>query len=301
VPKPRLAIGLSSAPHPGQDLRLLLDAARAVESAGLYGVSVNEHLAMGADMSHYVWGAGYPYAPDVPWLEPLTLISAMAAVTERIVFQTFVIIAPARPAVVLAKQAATLDVLSAGRFVLGVGTGWQPEELAAAGVPYGERGPRLTETIAACRALWRDRPASHHGEHIEFDDLYCEPRPTGGGVPVWFSGPLNGRQLRRVVELGDGWIPIMGSTPQEIESDVARLRQAMEEAGRGSDDLQIATHAPPSRDADGRLLLGPTLEAARALGDHGVTIASLSIGGLEPSLADLPALVEEIGRGWERL
>src|SRR5919206_2380829 len=99
--------------------------------------------------------------PDVPWLEPLVTVAAVAAVTERVVLETAVVIAPMRPAVILAKQAATADVLSGGRLRLGVGTGWQRAEVESAGVPFEERGPRLTETMAACRALWRDSPASY--------------------------------------------------------------------------------------------------------------------------------------------
>jgi probable F420-dependent oxidoreductase len=301
VPKPALTITISSAPHAGEDLRGLLDVARAVDASGLAGIRVAEHMAMSADTSQYAWGP-YPLPPEAPWLEPMTQIAAMAAVTERAVFHTGVLIAPLRSAVVLAKQAATLDALSGGRFVLGVGTGWQAAELEAGGVPFAERGPRLTETMAAVRVLWRDSPATFHGQFVEFEEVYCEPRPTRpGGIPVWFSGPLNNRQLRRVVELGDGWIPIMGTPPAQVAADVERLREALAAAGRDPAALDVSEFAPVRRDADGRALLGETLEASRALGEHGVTVVALSLPSFSRELDELPGVVDEIARAWDRL
>ena len=299
--KPGLSIVVSGGAHSGQDLRLLLDVARAVEAAGIDGIRVAEHSAMGADTSRYVWGP-YPLAPDAPWLEPVAQIAAMAAVTERVVFHTGVLIAALRPAVVLAKQVATLDILSCGRFILGVGTGWQPEELEAGGVPYAERGTRMTETIAACRVLWRDSPASFAGQFVRFSDLYCEPRPTSpGGVPVWFAGPLNDRQLKRIVELGDGWMPIMGSTGESIAADTERLRQAFAGAGRDPDSLAVSDFARVVRDAGGRALLGETIEAARAQSEHGVTMVALSLAAFSKELTEYPQLVSEVARLWEHL
>jgi probable F420-dependent oxidoreductase len=301
VSKPALAIIVSAAAHAGQDLRLVLDVARAIDAAGIDGIRVAEHSAMSADTSRYVWSA-YPLAPNAPWFEPMTQIAAMAAVTERVIFHTGVLIAALRPAVVLAKQAATLDILSGGRFILGVGTGWQPEELEAGGVPYAERGSRMTETIAACRALWRDSPASFDGRHIKFTDLYCEPRPASrGGVPVWFAGPLNERQLARIVELGDGWMPIMGSSPDSIATDRERLRGAFASAGRDPDSIAVSDFAQVVRDADGRAQLAETLEASRARAEHGVTMVALSLAGFSSDLAEYPRLVGAVARRWERL
>jgi probable F420-dependent oxidoreductase len=301
VSKPALAIGISAPSHRGEDMRGLLDVARAVDAAGLDGIRVAEHSAMSADTSRYHWGP-YPLAPDAPWLEPMTQIAAMAAVTERVVFHTGVLIAALRPAVVLAKQAATIDALSGGRFILGVGTGWQPEELEAGGVPFEERGSRMAETVAACRALWRDSPASFQGSFISFDELYCEPRPTSpGGVPVWFAGPLNDRQLRRIVELGDGWIPIMGSTPASIAADKERLRTAFATAGRDPDSIAVSNFAGLVFDGDGRALLGETLEACRAQGEHGVTIVALHLAAFTSDPDEHPRLVGEVAKLWESL
>jgi probable F420-dependent oxidoreductase len=241
-------------------------------------------------------------APDAPWLDPVAQIAAMAAVTERVIFHTGILIAALRPAVVLAKQAATLDILSSGRFILGVGTGWQPQELEAAGVPYAERGARMTETIAACRVLWRDSPASFAGRFTNFEDLYCGPRPTSpDGVPVWFAGPLNERQLTRIVELGDGWMPIMGASGESIAADRERLRRAFVDAGRDPDSIAVCDFARVVRDTDGRTQLQATLEATSALGEHGVTMAALSLAGVSRELSEYPRLVGEVARVWNRL
>ena len=129
----------------------------------------------------------------------------MAAVTERVRFSTKILIAPLRPAAVLAKTLATMDVLSQGRLEVGVGTGWQREEYEAAGVPWNRSGAeRLTDTIAACKALWRDSPASFRSATVNFDDIWCEPKPC----PARRHSHLGGRRA----PCQQSW-PVSSSTP----------------------------------------------------------------------------------------
>jgi probable F420-dependent oxidoreductase len=281
------------------ELARVLDFARTADAAGIDALKFVDHVALGRDVSEYVWGR-FSYPPDVPWLEPMTTVAAVAAVTERVTLETAVVIAPMRPAVVLAKQAATVDVLSGGRLRLGVGTGWQPAELGSAGIPFDERGPRLTETLEACRILWRDAPASYSGRFVSFSEVFCEPRPAQGYVPVWFSGPLNARNLRRVVELGHGWLPIMDAGPPEIAADLVRLREALTTAGRDPAGLEVSFAVRPVRGDDGSWDLDLTLESALELGDAGVTSASLFAAAFTTPEGVLD-WIEEVARRWQRL
>jgi probable F420-dependent oxidoreductase len=233
------------------DLARVVDVARAAEDAGVDEVTVSDHVVMGPDVTLYPWGR-FPIAPDEPWLEPLTVLAAVAAATRRVALHTSILVAPLRPAVVLAKQVATLDALSRGRLSLGVGTGWQEAEFAAAGVDFAARGRVLDETIAACRALWTDLPASYAGDHVRFADTYCSPRPARpGGVPVAFAGTLTPRTVRRIVTLGDGWHPLVGSTPAQVGEGVARLRDALAAAGRDPGALTVHHSIALARDDAG--------------------------------------------------
>src|SRR5262245_64884473 len=110
---------------------------------------------MSEHVEAYEWGP-FPFPIEVPWLEPLSVLAAIAGATRRVRLATGILVAPLRPAVLLAKTAASLDVLSQGRLELGVGVGWQREEFEAEGLDFAARGELLTETLAACRVLWRD-------------------------------------------------------------------------------------------------------------------------------------------------
>jgi probable F420-dependent oxidoreductase len=222
----------------GGDWNALLDVARACDDAGVDRLVINDHVVMGRNTDAYVWGR-FPTKPDGPWLEPLTVLSAMATVTSRVRLATGILIAPLRPAAVLAKTVATLDVLSGGRVDLGVGTGWQREEYDALGLDFDARAQRLDDTIGACRALWSDLPASYSSETVSFAETFCSPQPAQERLPIWFAGALTARNLRRIVDLGDGWIPIMGASLDDIRDSAARLREAT--------DRVIAVQAPAPR------------------------------------------------------
>ena len=292
--KPRLALTFSPAVLAPADLPRLIELARVADDAGIDAIRVPEHVALGRDTSSYRWGA-FPYPPSAPWLEPLTAIAAMAAVTTRIDFITGILIAPLRSAVILAKQVATVDALSGGRLALGVGAGWQPAELEAGGVPFAERAPRMFEVVAACRALWENAPARFAGRWTSFDEVWCEPRPVRR-VPVLFASGLGPGSLRRMVDLGDGWLPIMGSTPGEIADGAARIADALAAVGRPVDSFEIAGFAVPAGDN-----LERTLAAARDLASSGVTTVSLYWPAFVPELSGVPAFIERVASVWAGL
>ena len=237
-----------------------VELGRAAEDAGIDRIVVVDHVVMGPHTENYQWGK-FPVPPDAPWLEPLTVLTAVAAVTTRVRLATGILIAPLRPAAFLAKQVATLDQMSGGRVDLGVGAGWQREEYEAQGLDFDRRGQLLDDTIAACRVLWRDTPAALSTPTLSFRDIYCMPKPLQpGGVPIWIAGTLHRRNLARIVEHGSGWIPIMGETVEGIAAGVERIRAACDEAGRDPSGLQVQAPVRIVTGDDGR----PDLDACMA-------------------------------------
>jgi probable F420-dependent oxidoreductase len=271
----------------GGDRAALLDVARAADEAGVDRLVVSDHVVMGTSTEAYRWGR-FPTAPDGPWLEPLTCLTAMAAVTSRVRLATGILIAPLRPAALLAKTVATLDVLSGGRVDLGVGVGWQEAEYAAAGLDFARRGSLLEETVGAMRALWESSPASYASESVSFTDIHCSPQPVQSRLPVWFSGTLNDRQLRRVVDLGDGWIPIMGASLDDIRDGATQLRASTERP------LEVQAPAKPVRVGDGPADASATMEGVPDLLAAGVTNVYVNIASFASSPADAPKAMQSL-------
>lgn len=278
----------------GAEWRRLLDLARAADDAGVDRVVVVDHVVMGPGTDAYAWGR-FPHPPDAAWLEPLTVLAGMAAVTTRVRLATGILIAPLRPAVVLAKAAATLDVLSGGRLDLGVGTGWQREEYDAAGVDFARRGRLLTDTIAACKVLWRDGPAEFDSPTVSFRSVWCEPKPLQpGGVPIWVAGTLHERALDRIVRHADGWIPIMGATLDDIREGAARLRTALAAVGR--DPAVFAVQAPVryERGPDGSPDLARSLASVPELVAAGATDVHVMLQAFCRDPAAAPAVLARL-------
>ena len=264
----------------GASLAGVVDAAAAADAAGIDQIAVPDHLAIGPRTDRYPYGR-FPMPPEEPWLEPLVTLAALAGATRRIRLATSVLIAPLRPALVLAKSLATLDVLSQGRLDLGVGIGWQPEEFQAAGVPFEGRAARLDDQLRACRALWSGGPISFRSPTVAFDDLVCLPRPLQpGGIPIWFGVALTPKNVDRIAELGAGWLPI-GTDLAEIARGIAALRKAFEKAGRDPAALGVRAHAP-------------ALDALPRMREAGVTIAAFALGRFARSRDELGPFLEQV-------
>jgi len=212
----------------------------------------------------------------------------MATVTTRVRLATGILIAPLRPVAVLAKTVATLDVLSGGRVDLGVGVGWQSEEYDAAGLDFAARGQRLDDTIGACRALWSQLPASYSSSTTSFDDTFCSPQPTQPRLPVWFSGSLNQRNLRRIVDLGDGWIPIMGASIEDIRIGAQQLAES---TGR---PITIQAPAPIEKAADGSRDPAATMDGVPALVAAGANDIYVNVASFAGSPAESAAALEKL-------
>lgn len=197
-------------------------AARHAEELGFDGVFVSDHVVQPADQ-------GYPS----PFLfDPLVTLTWAAAVTSRVELGTSVLVVPQHNPLELANTLASLDALSGGRVVAGVGVGWSAGEFAALGYDFADRGARTDEALRVWRTVWRDDPASFDGDHTAFADLRVLPKPVHD-IPIWVggSGP---RAHRRAVELGNGF-HLIGVTPDEAREPIERLR-----AERPEDDFTIS-------------------------------------------------------------
>jgi probable F420-dependent oxidoreductase len=188
-------------------------AAEHAESLGFADVWVSDHLAVPT-------GAPYPS----PFLfEPLMTLSWAAARTSRVRLATGILVLPYRHPLHLAKEVASLDVLSGGRVLLGIGAGWLEGEFEALNIPFAERGPRTDEALAALRACWEQRPTEYVGEYFKLHDLQVLPQPAQR-VPVW-SGGSSHRALRRAATSCEGWQSAF-APPDEISDVVVRLKEA---------------------------------------------------------------------------
>jgi len=283
-----------------EDWHRLVDLARMAEDAGVDRILLTDHVVMGKHTDAYPWGP-FPFPPELPWLEPLSVIAAMAAVTERVRFSTKILIAPLRPAPLLAKTLATMDVLSRGRLEIGVSTGWQREEYEASGVDWERRGQLLTDTMEACRVLWRDAPASFESESFCFEDVWCRPAPLQpGGIPIWFAGGLHRRNLDRICRLGEGWIPAPYCPLEEFRPLVPRLQEAWSAAGRESGGPQIQGDLDAVRDDRGRPELEKSLEALPDWLEAGATTVNV-VMSLFGGWRRAPSFFETVGKAWSDL
>ncbi len=189
----------------------------------------------------------YPYAPDgliaVPsnadWLDPLVSLAFVAALTSRIRIGTGILLLPQHNPILVAKQAASLDVLSKGRFALGIGIGWSSEEFAALGIPFHDRARRNHEYVEAMRTLWHGDYSSYEGEFVRFQEVRCYPKPyRNRRIPVVLGGNSDAA-LERIVAYGDGWygfnLPV-DELPDRLEALAARCVQM----GRARTSIEVA-------------------------------------------------------------
>jgi probable F420-dependent oxidoreductase len=196
--------------------------ARGVEDIGLAQLVAYDHvLGVGLDTRPGWTG---PYSEKDAFHEPLTLFAFMAGVTERLEFATCVVVLPQRQTALVAKQAAEVQIVSGGRFRLGVGTGWNVAEYEALGVPFERRGARLDEQISVLRALWSQPTVEVAGEFHRIDDAGINPLPAAP-VPIWVGGSASHRVRERIARLADGWmVPRLERVDAaEVAADLRRI------------------------------------------------------------------------------
>jgi probable F420-dependent oxidoreductase len=263
---------------------------QAAEDAGIESLWAVEHVVVPKG-----YASQYPYDPsgrmpgpeDSPIPDPLVWLTYLAAVTTTVKLGTGILILPQRNPLVLAKECATLDQLSGGRLLLGVGAGWLEEEFDALGVPFASRGQRLDDHIGALRAAWGEQPASYSGPVTQFQDLYVRPQPVDGTVPIVVGGH-SAVAARRAGRLGDGFFPGRGAH-DELAALMATMRAAAVDAGRDPEAIEVTTggaaaFAPDPVEA---------LQQQEALGISRVVIPPLTYNPTEigPVLADFATRV----------
>ncbi len=220
---------------------------QAGEAAGFESAWTVEHTVVPANYT-----STYPYSgdgkmaggrDDIPLPDPLIWMAYMAAVTSTITLATGILIVPQHNPVITAKQVATLDQMSGGRVLLGIGVGWMKEEFDAIGAPFEDRGARTDEYVAAMRELWTAEKPTFHGRWVNFDETYCRPQPAQGSVPIIVGGDTV-PAAKRAGRLGDGYFPARNA-PQEL---IDLARRTAEEHGRDPDALEITTSVPDDLD-----------------------------------------------------
>jgi probable F420-dependent oxidoreductase len=209
-------------------------------------------LAVRAEQLGYdsLW-AGDHISFHNPILEPLVALGAFAGWTRRIALAAGVLLLPLRPPALVAKQVASLDYLSGGRVILGVGVGGEGKgDFESVGVPIGERGARADEALAVLRLLWREAPATFSGSFSRFEGVTIEPRPAQAGGPPILVGGRSDAALRRAGRLGDGWLPYLVS-PERLARGADAVRRHARDEGREPSAVVTAVVAFACVDSDG--------------------------------------------------
>jgi probable F420-dependent oxidoreductase len=217
----------------GTDPTAIREYAKTIEGLGYHHLVVFDHV-LGADPRHRQGWIGYTQKDQ--FHEPFVLFGYLAALT-KLELVTAVIILPQRQAVLVAKQAAEVDVLSGGKLRLGVGIGWNPVEYEALGMDFHTRGRAIEEQIEVMRLLWSQEVVSYQGHAHTIVEAGLNPLPVRRSIPVWMGGTSE-RALRRIARLGDGWFP-QGPPDEDMHATLEQLRTWTAEAGRDPAALGI--------------------------------------------------------------
>jgi probable F420-dependent oxidoreductase len=237
--------------------------ASAAETSGFTTLWVGEHvIAVDESRSRYPYSAtGQIAVPaEADWNDPMITLSFAAAATSTITLATGVLLLPEHNPVIVAKQAATLDQLSHGRLVLGIGLGWSRDEFAALGIPFARRGERTEQYVHAIRTLWRDDPASFTSDFVRFDGVRMRPKPSNGrNIPVILGGNSDSA-VRRVAAWADGWYGFNLESVADVAERMTFLRAACRDAGRDFDALHCSVALADPSPNDMHALAGLDLD-----------------------------------------
>ena len=253
----------------------IMAVASGAEASGYAIIGVADHLIVPVHTD-----VRYPYTADGIWpgaptgecFDAIATLTFLAGFTQRIKLLTSVLVVPHRPAVLTAKLLTTADVLSGGRVIAGVGSGWMKEEFAALDTPpFEDRGAVTDEYIRAWKSLWTEDRPSIDGKHVRFDNVVFKPKPVSKPHPPIWVGGESAPALRRAAQVGDGWYPVSNNahvlmnTPALLKAGIDRLHRAAEKAGRDPTSIDIAYvwFMPPrwtaktSAEGDGRCSPAP--------------------------------------------
>ena len=227
----------------GHDSGAVREFVQTAEDLGYSHIRILDHV-VGANPDKHPEVPEFYYTHESVIREPFTLMAYISGFTERIELVTGIIILPQRQTVLVAKQAAEVDVLSGGRLRLGIGVGWNPVEFTALGEDFGNRGKRIEEQIEVLRLLWTGNPVDYHGRWHHIESAGINPLPVQRPIPIWMGAGAPGkpvgpdRVLQRVGRLADGYFPLCeaGHTARTL---IETVKSHAEAAGRDPDDLKI--------------------------------------------------------------
>ncbi len=282
-------------------------AAQIAEDAGFETVMLSEHVVLGSSAgADGVMSNPRDYAmpgnqdPRMPWPDSLVLASAIAAATSRVRIALAAIIAPLRHPLLLAKQLATLDLLSEGRLVVQPTVSWHEQEYTALGVPYRERGKRLDDHLDAWPSLWAESPASFSGNHVEYTDAFLEPKPwRPEGPTVWIGGGVHLPAVaRRLAAHGHGYHPLGQPDRDELDDLWARVR----DAGGDPAELELIGGVRPTFPDDHSVAdVDRALESVPGQVERGYTSVCIKPSQYLDDAAELPRWSERVVRRVEQL
>jgi len=223
----------------GGEPAILREFAQAAEEIGFHGIAAPDHVLGVNVASRPGWTQGRARSTDV-YHDPFVLFGFLAGCTRIADFSTQVLILAQRQTVLVAKQAASLDMLSGGRFRLGIGIGWNEVEFIGLNESFRNRGRRSEEQVEVMRALWAQPHISFKGKWHTIEDSGINPRPAGGKIPLWYGGHAD-VTLRRCAKWGDGWMPLAYPPGEEARTAITTLRRHVEAAGRDPAMIGIDT------------------------------------------------------------
>lgn len=276
----------------------LTEIARAVESRGYESLWIPEHPVIPVVMK-----TEFPFTPDhkLPehygrWADPFVALTVAACATRKIKLGTGICLLPEREPLITAKAAATLDLFSGGRLILGVGAGWLREETEVMGAQFGRRWKRTREIVEAMRILWTQKEGAYHGDIVRFPAVRCEPKPLQKPCPPVLLGAHGPKALERIARTYDGWMPLVQS-PEELRRSVAQLRALARQQGRDPGLFQISPLVDPGESGPSR----DELEAFREAGAQRLillsqqTVAATADGKALDLIARFAPVIERAG------
>ncbi|MGO9056304.1 MAG: TIGR03619 family F420-dependent LLM class oxidoreductase [Candidatus Binataceae bacterium] len=226
----KMVFGFGVFPYSYVSFQEMIELAKLGETLGYYAITLPEHLLT----------PNWPQAPISTkyWYDTMVIAGAIAAVTTKVKFLTSVSVVPYHPPVQMAKSLATLDVVSGGRVLYGVGSGWMKAEFRRLGIPFKERAAITEEYLRAMKELWSSDSPRFSGKYVSFEDVSAYPKPVQkNGIKIYIGGFGDG-PFRRVAALGDGWYP-MSLSPNDVTRGLAQIRPQMEKLGRDPQSLWV--------------------------------------------------------------
>ena len=270
------------------DYAIQADAlARELEARGFESLWLPEHTHIPTSRK-----SPWPGGADLPrdyWhtLDPFVALGAAAAVTKTLMLGTGICLVIERDPIVLAKEVASLDFISGGRVLFGIGGGWNAEEMEDHGTPFGERWKILRERISAMKAIWTQEEAEYHGKYVNFDRLWSFPKPVQKPYPPILMGGSGPHARQRAAEFDGHWMPIIGRDP--LDEAIADLRQRAEKAGRDPGAVSVSLFGV--RPDEGKLAAWRDMGVARVV----FFVPSALAGTVLPLLDQYAAVARKVG------